>query len=215
PEIYTASLFPEIYKKELLTISKETINGNKILGPAHQTTITENSLLPKLKEEYQQLYVETWEEAIKNITVTQTDNFADFSAQLKILTSVNSPILSLLNLSQTNTRIPEIEQASPFLTAFNDTLTKESTPENSALYHSFAFLIKLSDQVMQVQKSTDQKAAACMLSAQESASTNDNPTNAQQIRYLASQLPEPIQAWWLQIVDTYYALIKQNAVDCS
>ena len=214
PEIYTAALFSEVYKKRLLAITKETVNGNKILGPSQLNNISENTLLPKLKEEYLQLYADTWEQAIKHINLTQTHTFTDFSAQLKILTSVDSPVLSLLNLSQTNTLIPEIEQASPFLTAFNDTLTKESTPENSALYHSFAFLIKLSDQVQKIQNSDDQKATTCMLLAQETAATNENPTDAQQIRYLASQLPEPIQTCWLHIVDTYSALLKQNAVNC-
>ena len=215
PEIYTAPLFAEIYKKRLLSITKETIHGNKILGLSQQNTISEDVLLPKLKEAYVQLYADNWEQAIKHISLTQTHTFSDFSAQLRLLTSINSPVLTLLSLSQSNTSIPEIEQASPFLTAFNDTLTKESTPENSALYHSFAFLIKLSDQVLKIQNSEDQKAAACMALAQESAATNENPTDAQQIRYLASQLPEPIQTWWLQIVDTYNALLKQNAVECQ
>jgi len=215
PEIYTAPLFSDIYKKRLSTIAKETVNGNKVLGPIHQKNMTVEILLPKLKEEYLQLYADAWEQAINHVRLTQTHTFSDFSAQLKILTSVDSPILALLNLSQTNTLIPEVKQASPFLTAFNDTLTKESTPENSALYHSFAFLIKLNEQLMQIQNNEDQKSVACMLSAQESASTNENPTDAQQIRYLASQLPEPIQTWWIQVVDTYYALLKQNAVDCQ
>lgn len=215
PEIYTAPLFSEIYKKRLSIIAKETINGNKVLGPIQQKNTSQEILLPKLKEGYLQLYADAWEQAIKHVQLTQTQTFAEFSAQLNILTSVDSPILALLNLSQTNTLIPEIEQASPFLTAFNDTLTKESTPENSALYHSFAFLIKLNDQLTQMQNNQDQKTIACLLSAQENAGTNENPTDAQQIHYLASQLPEPIQTWWLQIVDTYYALIKQNAVDCQ
>ena len=215
PEIYTAPLFSDVYKKRLLAIAKETVSGNKVLGPADQKNMAENVLLPKLKEEYLQSYADTWEQAIKHVNLTQTHTFADFSAQLKILTSIDSPILRLLNLSQTSTLIPEIEQVSPFLTAFNDTLTKESTPENNALYHSFAFLIKLHDQVLKIQTSEDQKAATCMLLAQEAAATNENPTDAQQIRYLASQLPEPIQTWWLQIVDTYNALLKQNATDCQ
>lgn len=215
PEIYTAPLFSEIYKKRLLSVAKEAINGNKILGTYQRKNISEDTLLPKLREEYLQLYAETWEEAIKHIRVTQMQTFADFSAQLKALTSVSSPILALLNLSHTNTLIPEVEQASPFLTTFNDTLTPESTPENSALYHSFAFLIKLNDQVLRIQHSGDQVATACALVAEEAAASNENPTDAQQIRYLASQLPEPIQTWWLQIVDTYYALLKQSAVGCQ
>ncbi len=215
PEIYTAPEFSAVYKKRLFSVAKEAINGNKVLGMSQRNDITENALFLQLQEEYIKLYSNAWEDAIKHITLTQTNSFTDFSAQLKILTSVDSPILSLLNLSQKNTSIPEIEQASPFLTAFNDTLTPQSTPENNALYHSFAFLIKLSDQVLKIQNSEDQKAAACMLLAQEYAATNDNPSDAQQIRYLASQLPEPIQTWWLQIADTYYALLKQNAVECQ
>ncbi len=215
PEIYTASEFSTVYKKRFPAVAKEAINGNQVLGTFHRNDITENALFLQLQEEYIKLYSNAWEDAIKHITLTQTNSFADFSAQLKILTSVDSPILSLLNLSQKNTSIPEIEQASPFLTAFNNTLTQQSTPENSALYHSFAFLIKLSDQVLKTQNSEDQKAAACMMLAQEYAATNDNPSDAQQIRYLASQLPEPIQTWWLQIADTYAALLKQNAVECQ
>jgi len=216
PEIYTANLFSAVYKKRLLVVAKETISGNKILGNYHRQNITdaEKDLLPQLKKEYLKLYSDAWEQAIKHVSLTQTSTLQDFSNQLKILTSVDSPILSLLKLSQANTLIPDIEQASPFLTAFNDTLTQQSTPENSALYHSFAFLIKLSDQVLKIQNSEDQKTATCTLLAQEYAATNANPSDAQQIRYLASQLPEPIQTWWLQIVDTYYALLKQSAVDC-
>lgn len=214
PEIYTAPLFSEVYKKRLPVIAKETIHGNKILGQIQHENISENVLLLKLKEEYLKLYADTWEQAIKHVSLIQTNTFSDFSVQLKILTSVNSPIITLLNLSQINTFIPEIEQTSPFLTAFNDALTKDSTPENSALYHSFAFLLKLYEEVQKIQNSDDQKTTACILLAQETGATNENPTNAQQIRYLASQLPEPIQTWWLQIVDTYNALLKENAVEC-
>lgn len=214
-ELYTAPFFNEIYKKRLPSIAKETLNGNKTLGFHDPIETTKNTLLPKLRDEYVQLYADAWEQAIKHITLIQTQTWADFSSQLNILTSVESPVLSLLNLSQKNTYFSEVEQASPFLTAFNDTLNKNSTPENNALYRSFTFLIKLNDQVKNILNNGDQNAAACQLRAQENAATQENPSNTQQIRYLASQLPEPIQTWWLHMVDTYYALLKQNAIDCQ
>lgn len=205
PEIYTAKLFPDVYKNRLLSVANEAIHGNKVLGAYHHDDITEDALLEKLQEEYLQLYCDSWEQTIQHIQLTPTSSLEDFFTQLQILTSVDSPILALLNLSQINTSMPQIEQASAFLTELNNTLTKKSTPENNALYRSFALLMKLHDQ----------KNDACILLADENASTPQNPSVAKQISILATQLPQPIQTWLQQIVDSYYLVLQQQAGNCQ
>lgn len=216
PEIYTAPLFSDIYKKRLFAIVKETLHGNKTLGAIHLEDSAENTLLPKLKEDYLQLYADTWEQAIKHIHLTPVSTLDELAIQLKTLTSIDSPILNLLNLSQTNTSMPQIEQTSAFLSEFNHTLTKQSTPENNALYRSVALLIKLRDEILSIKKdNNNSKTIACALLANENASTPENPTEAKQISLLATQLSAPIQIWMQQVVDSYYTLLNQQAGHCS
>lgn len=215
PTIYTEKMFTVIYHQKLLTVVHDVLQGNFVLGQQPQRSdISAESLLPKLQEEYAQLYRDAWEQALKHVALVKTDTRQDFAAQLQTLASVNSPILSLLKLSQTNTSFAPIEQSSLFLKDFNHTLTPQSTPDNSALFHSFIFLQNLNEQVLKIQTSDDPKTTACQLLKQEYAATEQKPTDAQQIRFLATQLPEPIQSWLQQLVDAYYAMLNQQAADC-
>ncbi len=213
-EIYTKSAFDDIYKKRLPAVVSEVIYGNKVLGTYHHDTTSEKDLLNQLQTEYVNLYSDAWEQAINHIDLAPVSSLDELAAQLKILTSIDSPILNLLNLVQKNTSIPQIEQNSAFLSEFNRILTKESKPDNNALYRSFTLLIKLRDQIL-VLKNGNTPETTCTLLANENSSTPENPSTAKQIHFIATQLPLPIQSWLQQIVDSYYTLLQQQAADCS
>lgn len=215
PEIYTRKSFKSTYETRLPEIAQQVLNGNVVLGQRFVQDMSEDALLPQLQKEYIKLYSDAWEQAIKHASLIQTQTLEDLSAQLDHLASSNSPILSLLTLSQNNTSITEVENSSAFLKAFNNTLTPQSTPENSALFHSFMFMKKLGDQLQKIQTSADKKSATCEQMQLEHIATSENPTDAQQLRYLATQLPEPIQTWLTQIVDEYYVLLKKNSAACQ
>ncbi len=213
-EIYTKTKFEHIYQKHLRMIANQAINGNNILGKFDRQGVNLDDLLTELQTQYLKLYSSAWEEAIQHAHLSPVQSLDELATQLGIITSVNSPILTLLNLSQTNTHIPQIEQASAFLTTFNNTLTKESTPENNALYRSFALLIRLHQQILSTKSESHQGVNICTLLANENAATPQNPTEAKQLSLLVTQLPDPIQAWLQQIVDSYFTLLHEETEGC-
>lgn len=208
--IYTKEAFEPIYQKRLSTVAHEAIYGNNVLGKFNRQNQNAHDLLTSLQQQYLKLYSNTWEDVIQSIQLRKTNSLQELAEQLKIITSVNSPILTLLNLAQSNTHIPQIEQNSPFLTTFNNTLTKESTPDNNALYRSFSLLMKLHQQIISLKTQRD----ICSLLASENAATPQNLTEARQLSLLATQLPKPIQTWLQQIADTYFILLDQEKNNC-
>ncbi|MCD8524813.1 MAG: ImcF-related family protein [Gammaproteobacteria bacterium] len=208
--IYTKENFDVIYQKRLSNVAHEAINGNNVLGKFNRQNQNTADLLTSLQQQYLKLYSNTWEEAIESIQLQKADSLQELAEQLNVITSVNSPILALLNLAQTNTHIPQVEQNSPFLTTFNNTLTKESTPDNNALYRSFALLIKLHQRIISLKTGSN----ICLLLASENAATPQNPTEAKQLSLLATQLPQPIQTWLQQIADNYFILLDQQKNKC-
>lgn len=216
PEIYTATFFDEIYTQRLPAIVDETINGNLLLGieKRNETDDLKNKLLMQLQKDYLKLYSNAWEEAIQHVEIKSSTSLSELALQIKTLTSVHSPILSLLTLSQVNTSIPQIEENSEFLTTFNQTLTKQSTPENNALYRTFSLLIRLEKKINQNEIHPQGKINLCALLASENMSTTQNTTEAKQISLLATQLPQPIQSWIQEIVENYDHLLKEEASDC-
>jgi len=208
--IYTKEGFETIYQKRLSTIAHEAIYGNPVLGKFTRQNENASDLLALLQEEYLKLYSNAWENAIESIQLQKTGSLEALAEQLDIITSINSPILTLLNLARKNTHIPQIEQSSPFLTTFNNTLTKESTPSNNALYRSFSLLIKLHERIISLKTERD----VCLLLADENAATPQNPTEAKQLSLLATQLPNPIQTWLQEISDSYFRLLNQQKNKC-
>lgn len=201
PGIYTAKNFALIYPDLIKQAALEAINGNQIIGhlSANSKNIDAVKITQQLNDKYLSAYAVAWERFINNIKVVNFTSLKNLIAATRLLSSNNSPLLSLAKLIQNNI-VPQIAAISPTLKAFSTLANNILEP--TASKNIMLSLKNLDDYLRPIATADNQQKQAFVLSSTRMRNSGLTKNDAIEDLLTISKLyPAPIKNW----IDTFTA----------
>lgn len=212
PVMFTANAYSRIISNELENAAFETMMGNWVLGSRPKIENTPEgvpALTEQLRTSYLNTYVDIWERAITNINIINPNNLDQADNILTQLTSINSPLLQLLQTVHANTYFEPIISISPKLQSLGS-LIADKNNANNTLYQILMSLDSLHQFIQPVLNAQDARKAAFDAVTLRMRNLG-RPDVITQTRLLAQQSPEPIKNWLYSLTNDIWRFLLQDA----
>lgn len=212
PAIYTKAAFDQVMTLDIPSAANEALKGNKIIGAIGENTETSTkNLIENLRKDYVKTYIETWQQVISHTNLATSYDLAQFSQQLKLLSSANSPILTFLEVVNENTHFDLVEKQSNELANLNNILlTKNQSDKNSnPLFVSFIAMRHLNKNILNISNATNPDQAAFQQLSQQLQGTQKTKNGLDNLINASNQLPNPLRLWMVTLSNQYHQLLAK------
>jgi len=203
PAIYTAKEFNTVFPNAINAAVSAVTRGNDVLGQhSGKHTVSSQRLQKQVKSIYLKEYRNTWIHALNSISLKSMNSYGTLHQAATLLSSQESPLLTLLTLVQQNTQFPEILDQAPKLQAINQLLGNLTHPKESLLYQWFSQVKTLAKQTQNTPH--QQKGESALLTVKTALTLLD--ANSNRDHETTTLFPAPLQAWLTQLNQNYLQL---------
>ena len=212
PEIYTAKIFPTVYKTEINNAAKNMAAGNWVLGTKSQNYVPQQAidfLTEAVQEIYLDKYASIWQALLQQITLKPFKNLQQASRVLTELTNKDSPILQLLNVVNNNTK------SNSLIPAFNKTVSKQFTVINQIAINpnqdkALLALQQVQLYISQLANSPNSEKAA-FRQAEKRMQNGGEMDTIGKLSQFAETEPTPLRSWLNQLANNSWRVILKSA----
>jgi len=208
--LYTKTGYEQIYIPEYQAIAKAVAKDNKEIGLVNDsdTTQTARQITKIVQQTYNKHYINNWDHALNNTQVKSFDSLSQAIDNLTILTSKDSPLIKLLDITYDNTaqiKSNNVNVAKHY-EAINDYTKLQQGEANLAATQKA--LTNLKNYLQKLQQSAN-KNQACFDAAVAAMNGTQNPI--QTLSEIANKSPSPIKTWLNSIADNAWDVIIKGA----
>ncbi|HVV68027.1 MAG TPA: type VI secretion system membrane subunit TssM [Gammaproteobacteria bacterium] len=211
--LYQAKNFNAVYQTQIPQLVQQIATGdNWVLNltlPANLTTALTAQLVSSLRHMYIQRYADFWLGELLNIQPGQFSTLADASAFTRTLTSVDSPLMPLLDTVSANLKpianYPEAQASIQTLQQLQNLLLDSA--KNSNVQKALIGLTKYLDGIVNAKDSGE-----AALNAAKHRMHNDGQNDAiSQLYTVANSAPAPLNNWLNALAQNSWRSILKTA----